>query len=215
MVNKKSQFSLIEMLVVFTAFLLLITLFQPTFNKVLRHSRLVSCKVNLSDIHLAVHLYTADHNNQLPGPLKPLVPKLMLWIDPSPTQSLSDMLQIYLNSARNQSTVFIPAFICPANKELDVELNNNVYARPSYMEVYNTEYGRIFGSKEHTGRNGQTVALQPSLYLHDLDRLESIVMLKDGSRNVLGMFPNFPVHSRIFENHLYLDGHISLTDSHL
>lgn len=63
---KKSLFSLIELLVVFAIMMVLISLLQPTFKKILQTAHILECQNNLKQHGHALAVYMEDYDGYYP-----------------------------------------------------------------------------------------------------------------------------------------------------
>lgn len=63
--NNKSKylFSLVELIVVLSIIAVMASLLQPSLSSLLKSSRILSCKKNLSQIGISMNLYTGDHHH--------------------------------------------------------------------------------------------------------------------------------------------------------
>ena len=66
--------TIIEFVVVITAFLLIIGALTPFVNMAKARSRRLGCANNLRKISLGLHSYAADHNDSFPAALEDLYP---------------------------------------------------------------------------------------------------------------------------------------------
>ena len=73
MVEKKG-FTLVELLIVITVFVITFALLTPFVNKMRQRSNVIKCSENIRLLSLALHMYAADHNEAFPPELKSLYP---------------------------------------------------------------------------------------------------------------------------------------------
>lgn len=66
--NHRTGFSLIELLVVISVVTLLIAITLPALSKAKCHSEITKCLSNMGQMGDAMHAFTTDHNELLPGP---------------------------------------------------------------------------------------------------------------------------------------------------
>ncbi len=66
---RAAAFTLMELIVVVAIISLLSAFLFPTYKRMLASSQLTTCLNNLRQTGTAIHLYAADHDNRLPGPL--------------------------------------------------------------------------------------------------------------------------------------------------
>ncbi|MDP2929902.1 MAG: type II secretion system protein [Candidatus Omnitrophota bacterium] len=74
MVEKKG-FTLVELLIVITVFVITFALLTPFVNKMRQRSNVIRCSENIRLLSLALHMYAADHNDEFAPDLGSLYPE--------------------------------------------------------------------------------------------------------------------------------------------
>jgi prepilin-type processing-associated H-X9-DG protein len=64
--NFKRSFSLVELLVIISILLILISLLQPSLKNALEYGQSIACKSNLQKMGAVTNLYMEDHNDYIP-----------------------------------------------------------------------------------------------------------------------------------------------------
>ena len=59
---KNKGVTLVELLIVITAFFIIFVLLTPLVNKIRDKANIIKCSNNVRLISLALHMYAADHN---------------------------------------------------------------------------------------------------------------------------------------------------------
>ncbi len=70
----RKGFTLVELLIVITVFVITITLLTPFINKIREKADVIKCSANVRLLSLALHMYAADHNDAFPPDLGSLYP---------------------------------------------------------------------------------------------------------------------------------------------
>ena len=60
--NGKKAFTLVELLIVITVFVIIFILLTPLVNRMRDRANMIKCSNNIRLISLALHMYAADHN---------------------------------------------------------------------------------------------------------------------------------------------------------
>jgi prepilin-type N-terminal cleavage/methylation domain-containing protein len=72
--GEKKGFTLVEMLIVITVFVITFALLTPFVNKMRQRSDVIRCSENVRLLSLALHMYAADHNDAFAPSLGSLYP---------------------------------------------------------------------------------------------------------------------------------------------
>ena len=70
----KRGFTLVELLIVITVFVITFALLTPFVNKMRQRSNVIKCSENIRLLSLALHMYAADHNDEFVPNLGVLYP---------------------------------------------------------------------------------------------------------------------------------------------
>jgi len=73
--DKKKGFTLVELLIVITVFMITFALLTPFVNKMRQRSDVIRCSENARLLSLALHMYAADHNDAFAPDLGSLYPE--------------------------------------------------------------------------------------------------------------------------------------------
>jgi len=68
-------FTLVELLIVVTVFVITFALLTPFVNKMRERADVLKCSANVRFLSLALHMYAADHNDEFPPDLGSLYPR--------------------------------------------------------------------------------------------------------------------------------------------
>ena len=71
---RKKAFTLVELLIVITVFVITFALLTPFVNKMKERANVIKCSNNVRMISLALHMYALDHGEEFPGSLAELYP---------------------------------------------------------------------------------------------------------------------------------------------
>jgi len=74
MIATRRAFTLVELLIVVTVFVITFALLTPFVNKMRERSDVIKCSANVRLLSLALHMYAADHDDAFPPDLKSLYP---------------------------------------------------------------------------------------------------------------------------------------------
>lgn len=73
--DRKNAFTLVELLIVITVFVITFVLLTPFVNKIRERAHIIRCANHISMISLALHTYAADNNGSFPQSLSGLYPR--------------------------------------------------------------------------------------------------------------------------------------------
>jgi len=74
MMTMKKGFTLMELLIVITVFVITFALLTPFVNKMRARADVIKCSANVRLLSLALHMYAADHDDAFPPDLGSLYP---------------------------------------------------------------------------------------------------------------------------------------------
>ena len=74
MTATKRGFTLVELLIVITVFVITFALLTPFVNKMRERADVIKCSANVRLLSLALHMYAADHDDAFPPDLGSLYP---------------------------------------------------------------------------------------------------------------------------------------------
>lgn len=72
--SEKRGFTLVELLIVITVFVITFALLTPFVNRMRQRSDIIKCSENIRLLSLALHMYAADHNDAFASDLGSLYP---------------------------------------------------------------------------------------------------------------------------------------------
>lgn len=156
----QKSFTLVELLVVFSVFVILASLLSANLKKLSDVSYLNQCKTQLKTVHMATMLYTNDNSGILPGPI---------WSGQSPTigkYALAGHIGVYMESIRrsdNKANI-LKEMICPNNKLESSNLNDDMrlHFRTHISPNSSTYFGYpLYG----VGKSFHTIALPDQFVL--------------------------------------------------
>ncbi len=185
----KRAFSLIEVLVVVSIIVLLVSITMPSFREARRVSRKTVCKKNLASIGLGIHAYLLTNRDTFPW-----VCRLPSY---EPTEASNQGRDPYVSlptaikaETRGKSEVFL----CPADK--------NTKLQPYPTERYYDNEGLSYEWESRL--NGRRLSFKEVTYLDDL------LVLKPSSYPMLADFEPFHGGSEMRGswNVLYVDLHV-------
>jgi len=74
MIATRRGFTLVELLIVITVFVIMFALLTPFVNKMRERADVIKCSANVRLLSLALHMYAADHDDMFPQDLGSLYP---------------------------------------------------------------------------------------------------------------------------------------------
>lgn len=132
MLLTKKNFSIIELLVVISLFVILLSLLQPSLNKMFEIARKQECSQQLKTVGQAMYVYTDDNYGELPGPIA-------YWLIPHSGRGLGKLFvagdyidsEPYVYATKPTDLRSISLFRCPSNQESEtksrLKLNQTSY----------------------------------------------------------------------------------------
>lgn len=196
----KRAFSLIEVLVVVSIIVLLVSITMPSFREARRVSRKTVCKKNLASIGLGIHAYLLTNRDTFPWVclLPSYEPIAAAAANPprSPYVALPEALK---SEMRGKSEVFL----CPADKNTKMKPDPaNPAAHSIPTERYYDNEGLSY--EWETKLNGRHLSFKEVTYLNDL------LLLKPSNYRMLADFEPFHGGSNKLGswNALYVDLHV-------
>ncbi len=154
MKQNRRFFNLIELMIVISILMIMVSLLSPAFNKMAAIAHNANCKSNLKIIYQGISLYTEDYDNTYPGPCAGAVSsvfptKFIIRSSGYPrhgSMTLQAYLSLYLDSRPlNNYASYNSNFICPAN---DVP-SDKVYNWTMYGLKKVLGQGRPFGHRSN------------------------------------------------------------------
>lgn len=193
--NKKSGFTLIEMLVVIAIIAILAAILFPVFGRAREKARTASCASNLKQIGLAVLMYSQDYDETLP----------MVWLDDNGTagyqsgdSTWAELIRPYVKNDQ--------IYRCPSASGDD---KTQTY----HYAVNNAYYGTGDSYSPPIGQSEPAIAGDPSRTYLALDRKAGVLATPQIAwEDVSGRWGigNFTDRHNNGLNILYCDGHVKL-----
>jgi len=198
---RRKLFTLLELMIVISIFLILISILKPSLRKVLSSSRLIQCSNNLSHVYTGLSLYMDDFDDSCPGPS---------WAGQEASirgrRQLSEYINIYFEEKiSDNGDNYLNEMLCPENFELD--LNINPYRRTGFLASYIRGLGYPFGRPNFS--------LPKKVYeIPNLSQNTAMIEADFNNYPYIGInrISEFPMHFGIYRNSLYFDGHVDTID---
>jgi prepilin-type N-terminal cleavage/methylation domain-containing protein/prepilin-type processing-associated H-X9-DG protein len=127
--RRARAFTLIELLIVLSIILLLVSLVLPTLGRARESARRVACQSNLRQLALAAIMYADANRGRLPSTAPLRYPHVADWLYWRPKQQMSgSALWPYMRSSA--------ALTCPSDKPEDRRVNPYFASDPPYKYSY-------------------------------------------------------------------------------
>jgi len=201
---KQFNFTIVELLVVFSVFIILASLLQPSLRKLLSSSKHIQCENNLKAVYSGILLYTDDYDGTCPGPS---------WDGQtarihSKVESIGEFIYPYIGSSTAENgDRYVPNMVCPANAESD--LDGAVYNRVNFKAKHTSGFGRPFGRPVFRGNASKA----PKMILEIPSPTKTIALEEADYNNYpyqgKGRMSANPMHFGVYRNTLYFDGQIT------
>jgi len=195
-------FSLIELLLIISIFLALLTFLSPAYARLIRNSEQLQCKNNLKTIYNSINIYAEDNGDFLPGPVWYGQKANILTNKPSGFNFLPEFLINYFPAPITSASgiKYNPVFICPTNENFT--LSKPIYSRVIYRTNNIKGFGIPFGRKASNQKPRKMLDLPNAkgFLLQDADDINYPYYLDE--------MPDLPVHMNLTRNTLFADGRI-------
>ena len=117
-------FTLIELLVVISIVALLLSLLEPSLGRARSLARRVACSHNLKQVHLALDLYTHDHDGAYPCAQDPVSTQPVYWLWMG--RGWRQWVQPYLSTKIDVNTPSV--LLCPADRTDPAKYESTSYS---------------------------------------------------------------------------------------
>jgi len=201
-------FTLVELLAVVAIVLVMLALLFPVYSKLRAASQDLQCVSHLRQIGMAIPMYAADHDGDLPGPLFGSTTATISTIygGGGLVMSLAPYLGPYPRAARpytvSPDNLCSPLFECPAAKSIVMTQCTNLDGFISYQNGSNNDafgYPATMGWEVKLPKRLAAIPASSTVAVKDCDQLVAY----SGNSHVAARM----AHGS-HRNTLYFDGHV-------